>query len=452
MNRNFHPKSINPNVNLMMKRFTPFLFACAAALLLIRCDDDEASSPPKTTFTVDKTTGLANDTEFTFVVDEVSAGDISLLPYGTERPNLGGIRITSFKDGKATIKFKYEEVGTFEAVVVTNNHSADGESVKTSVSDAKTVTITSNRNEISDFSFEKASSVVIDQDDRTITIVVPYGTDVTALKAKFTASPFTTVTVGGTAQTSDATANNFTNPVTYSVKANDGTTVNYLVTVNITPVEQTFNVKGASGKVLEGDQKDKTFAGAVDNVAHTIVLYSPFGTPATAFDKIALTYEMEGKFSYLKFADKKLKQETSFDLNPNAATVKAYSQDSTGAGGTQDYMVYGTDAPKLNFSFPDLEPEVVGEVDGFTITLKVLKIAGTTFATYANILETPDNVSASENDLEYQDANGNWVPFSQYDEVDYTKNVTFRLPVYDDRLGSGVTYWATYKVSVLYLQ
>jgi hypothetical protein len=434
----------------MMKRFTPFLFACAAALLLVRCDDDEASSPPKTTFTVDKTAGLANDTEFTFVVDEVAAGDISLLPYGTARPNLGGIRITNFKDGKATIKFKYEEVGTFDAVVVTNNHSADGESVKSTLSDAKTVTISSDRKEISDFSFEKSTSTVIDQDDRTITVVVPYGVDVTSLKAKFTVSPFTTVMVGGTAQTSDGTTNDFSDPVTYTVKANDGTTLNYTVTVNVTPVEQTFAVKAASGKVLEGDLKDKTFTGAVDNVAHTIVLYGPVNTPATAFDKIALTYEMEGKFAYLKYDGKKLKQETAFDLNPDPAPVEAYSQDSTGAGGTQEYMVYGTDAPSLTFSFPGLAPLVVGEVDGFTITLKVLKTAGTSFATNAAILEAPAEVTASVNDLEYQDANGNWVPFSQGDFVDYTKNVNFRLPVYDDRLG--VTYWATYKVSVLYLQ
>ncbi|MBT1685074.1 hypothetical protein [Dawidia soli] len=436
----------------MMKRFTPFLFACAAALLLIRCDDDEASSPPKTTFTVDKTSGLANDTEFTFVVDEVNAGDISLLPYGTERPNLGGIRITNFKDGKATVTFKYEEVGTFEAVVVTNNHSADGESVKSTFSDPKTVTITSNRNEISDFSFEKSTSTEIDQAARTITVVVPYGTDVTKLKAKFTASSFSTVTVGGTAQTSDGTTNDFTNPVVYTVEANDGTTVNYTVTVDVTPVEQTFDVKAATGKVLEGDLKDKVLTGAVDNDNHTIVLYGPAGAPATAFDKISLNYEMAGKFSYLKFADKKLKQDTEFDLNPDAATVEAYSQDSLGTGGTQDYRVYATDAPKLNFRFPSLVPPVEGTVEDFTVTLKVLKIAGTEFSTEAWIEELPAGVTASANDLEYQDANGNWVPFAQGDMVDYAKNVTFRLPVTDSRLDGGVTYWATYKVSVLYLQ
>ncbi|MBT1708039.1 hypothetical protein KK062_07390 [Fulvivirgaceae bacterium PWU5] len=436
----------------MMKRFTPFLFACAVALLLIRCDDDEASSPPKSSFTVDKTSGLANDTEFTFVVEQVSAGDISLLPYGTERPNLGGIRITNFKDGKATVTFKYEEVGTFEAVVVTNNHTADGESVKSTFSDPKTVTITSDRKEISDFTFEKSTSTVIDQDARTITIVVPYGTDVTALKAKFAVSAFTTVTVGSTAQTSDGTTNNFTNPVVYTVKSNDGTSVNYTVTVNVTPVEQTFELKGATGKVLAGDLKDKVFTGAVDNDNHTIVLYGPAGTPATAFDEISLNYEMAGKFAYLKFDNKKLKQDTEFDLNPAAATVEAYSQDSLGAGGTQDYMVYGTDAPKLNFSFPSLVPSVEGTVDGFTTTLKVLKIAGTEFSTDAWIEELPAGVTASVEDLEYQDVNGSWVPFSPGDEVDYTKNVNFRLPVMDSRLDGGVTYWAMYKVSVLYLQ
>jgi hypothetical protein len=435
----------------MMKRFTPFLFACAVALLLIRCDDDEASSPPKSSFTVDKTSGLANDTEFTFVVDQVSATDISLLPYGTERPNLGGIRITNFKDGKATVTFKYEEVGTFDAVVVTTNHTADGESVKSAFSDPKKVTITSDRKAISDFTFEKSTSSVIDEDAHTITLVVPYGTNVTALKAKFSVSPFTTVTVGGTAQTSDGTTNNFTNPVVYTVKSNDGTSVEYTVTVNVTPVEQTFELKGVTGKVLAGDLKDKVFTGAVDNDNHTIVIYGPSGTPATAFDKISLNYEMAGKFAYLKYAGKKLKQDLEFDLNP-PVTVDAYSQDSLGAGGTQEYMVYGTDAPKLNFSFPDLTPEVVGTVDGFTITLKVLKIAGTEFSTVADIVSIADEANASLNDLQYQDANGNWVPFSQGDFVDYTKNVNFRLPVTDTRLDGGITYWAVYKVSVLYLQ
>jgi hypothetical protein len=91
-------------------------------------------------------------------------------------------------------------------------------------------------------------------------------------------------------------------------------------------------------------------------------------------------------------------------------------------------------------------------VDGFTATLKVLKIAGTEFSTDAWIEELPAGVTASVNDLEYQDANGTWVPFSPGDAVDYTKNVNFRLPVTDSRLDGGVTYWAMYKVSVLYLQ
>lgn len=435
----------------MMKRFTAFLLFCAAILVLSRCDDDEASSPPKTTFTVDKTSGLANDTEFTFVVDQVTASDISLLPYGTDHPSLGGIRITKFVDGKATVKFKYEQVGAFQAVVVTNNHSADGESVKSTLSDAKAVTITSDKKEIFEFSFEKSTSVAIDAAAKTITVAVPFGTDVTALKAKFSVSLFSTVMVGSTAQTSDATTNNFTNPVVYTIKSNDGTSVNYTVTVNVTPVEQTFNIKGATGKVVGGDAKDRVLPGSVDNVGHTVVLYDTAGAPATRFDAVTLNYEMEGKFAYLKSGGKKLKQDTQFDLNP-FKTVEAYSQDSLGAGGKEDYRVFATDAPRLNFSFDGLSPQVKGDIDNFTITLKVLKIAGTALSTTADIEELPAGVTASESDLEYQDANGNWVPFSQGDVVDYTKNVNFRLPVTDSRLDGGVTYWATYKVSVIYLQ
>ncbi|WP_411677792.1 GLUG motif-containing protein, partial [Caproicibacter sp.] len=74
---------------------------------------------------------------------------------------------------------------------------------------------------------------VIDEDNHTIAVTVPKGTDVTKLVAKFTASDGTTVSVGTTRQVSETTVNNFTNPVTYTVKAADGTTQDYKVTVKV---------------------------------------------------------------------------------------------------------------------------------------------------------------------------------------------------------------------------
>lgn len=66
-----------------------------------------------------------------------------------------------------------------------------------------------------------------------ITAEVPFGTDVTALIADFTASTDATVEVGGTEQESGTTENDFTEPVEYVVIAENGMTNTYTVIVTI---------------------------------------------------------------------------------------------------------------------------------------------------------------------------------------------------------------------------
>ncbi len=63
-----------------------------------------------------------------------------------------------------------------------------------------------------------------------ITVVVPQTVELKNLIAVFTHSPDASVKVGNTAQTSGATKNDFSNPVTYTVTAQDGTTRTYTVT------------------------------------------------------------------------------------------------------------------------------------------------------------------------------------------------------------------------------
>ena len=73
-----------------------------------------------------------------------------------------------------------------------------------------------------------------------IAVTVPYGTDVTNLVASFTTTG-ASVSVGATAQVSGATANDFTNPVTYTVTATDSSTQDYTVTVTIAPAAPVVN-------------------------------------------------------------------------------------------------------------------------------------------------------------------------------------------------------------------
>src|ERR1700710_2476314 len=85
----------------------------------------------------------------------------------------------------------------------------------------------SSAKSITAFSFLKAGNAIpVDSTatiaGTTIQAFLPPGTDRTALKAAFSVSTGATLAVGTTAQTTEATPNDFTQPVSYVVKAEDG--------------------------------------------------------------------------------------------------------------------------------------------------------------------------------------------------------------------------------------
>jgi hypothetical protein len=69
--------------------------------------------------------------------------------------------------------------------------------------------------------------------DTNISLLVPFGTDVTKLIAEFTVSSLAKVTIQQVEQVSGVTSNDFTNPVVYTVTAEDGSTKEYLVKIEI---------------------------------------------------------------------------------------------------------------------------------------------------------------------------------------------------------------------------
>src|SRR4051812_2870971 len=102
-----------------MRRLLYYSLLCLLWVSVDSCKDDEAAAPPKPSFTVDKTSGLYNATEFTFTIDQVEGNSISLLPYGVDNPSFGGVTVpaSSFTNGKASVKFTYAKIGTYNAVV-----------------------------------------------------------------------------------------------------------------------------------------------------------------------------------------------------------------------------------------------------------------------------------------------------------------------------------------------
>ncbi len=112
---------------------------------------------------------------------------------------------------------------------------------------------------------------VINETTKSISVAVPYGTNVTAQIASFSTTG-TAVKISTVAQTSGITANNFTGPVTYIVTATDKTTATYTVNVavatNVAKAITAYSVSGADGTINE--------------TARTISVTVPFGTNVTA--------------------------------------------------------------------------------------------------------------------------------------------------------------------------
>jgi len=414
-----------------MRRILYYSLVCLLWVSVNSCKDDEASQPPTPTFTVDRTSGLYNSTEFTFTIDQVGSNAVSLLPYGAEQLNTAGILVpaSSFTNGKATVKFVYAQVGTFNAVVVANNHTGDGLSVKNSVSNPTVITITSNRTGVSDFTFDTSTKTVIDTTAHTIVVTVPYGTDVTKLTAKYTISDFATGSITGQAD--------YSSPKTFTVTAKNGTTKqDWTVTVNVTPVETDHSFKSASGTLTsKGAAKDRDIPGYVDNTGHVIVLYDTAGVPASYYDSVALHLPLNNTFGYAKIGTHKIADKYLVNLTSDQ-TVTAVAQDSSRV----DYKLGFRQAPWLTVSFPALNPVVSGTNDAsFAVNMNVLK--GTTIGA---LKPTLDFGGATIGQIKIDKGSDPAINFNAGDTVDFTKPVTFIVPVTD----GGVTYNVKYTVTL----
>ncbi|MGL1885508.1 MAG: FG-GAP-like repeat-containing protein [Reichenbachiella sp.] len=94
----------------------------------------------------------------------------------------------------------------------------------------------SEETDFSTYEFEsEVNQGAVNLDNHTIEIEVPTGTDISDLVASFILSDGSIATVGSLIQVSSTTSNNFTNPITYTVTAEDGTTTqDWVVTVTKT--------------------------------------------------------------------------------------------------------------------------------------------------------------------------------------------------------------------------
>ena len=133
---------------------------------------------------------------------------------------------------------------------------------------------------------------MIDETAKTVTVNVPFGTDVTSLVADFSVSGVAT-TVNGVEQESGVTANDFEDPVAYTVKAEDNSTTDYTVTVivgtsdakEITAItiagQISFNISGTDITVVMPSGADPS--SLTPDITHTGASINPASGTAQDF-------------------------------------------------------------------------------------------------------------------------------------------------------------------------
>jgi hypothetical protein len=122
----------------------------------------------------------------------------------------------------------------------------------------------------------------IEKEARTIALVVPPGTDPTALVAVFV-STGEQVTVGGVQQESGRTPNDFSRPLEYVVEGSDGQSVSYVVNVTVLPP------LGQEKAITQFSFLTPLVSGTIDESRHSITAVVPRGTDRSSLVAVFTT-------------------------------------------------------------------------------------------------------------------------------------------------------------------
>jgi hypothetical protein len=177
------------------------------------------------------------------------------------------------KDADGNYQYSGSTTVDFSDTVIYNIIAEDATVAKWKVIALPGQTPLSNQANITAFHFYISNELVdINQKDQAINVKVPHGTDLLNDTAYFTLSAQATAEILNSIQQSGVTVNDFSNPVTYTVTAQDGTTKEWTVTATIaknTAAEITaFKINGQRISTIDAD-------------AHTIRIIMPKGTSVT---------------------------------------------------------------------------------------------------------------------------------------------------------------------------
>jgi hypothetical protein len=170
---------------------------------------------------------------------------------------------------------------------------------------------------------------VIDETKKEITITFAPFTEIASLSAVFQVSPLATVSVGTVSQQTAITTNNYTNPVIFTVQAEDGTKVNYKVTATVTKSsEKKLLTFGFRKSVNNSVNVPEDVYGCVKNTNITLyTVATDLNAPNTVSMIPSFTVSNGAKLLIdgVEFESEK----TSYKFSSNATSITVKAQDGT---------------------------------------------------------------------------------------------------------------------------
>lgn len=223
-----------------MKKNQIFAFFLLAILSIFGCqkNEDNSANPPEESKSSEKQIQSFTVNSIVATIDENTKIVALLLPYGSDVSKLSPVIVISDKASVTPIS----GIGVdFTDPVVYTVKAEDGTTVN------YTVQVAVEKNDaksILSFVFPSLGNIsAIAGSDNTLHIEVPFGTDVTRLV------PEITISTGAICSPKSGVEVDFTNPVTYTVKAEDGTTKEYTVKVDVAPANNEItSINGDSFK------------------------------------------------------------------------------------------------------------------------------------------------------------------------------------------------------------
>ena len=266
------------------KNFFSFFFIFILSLYVYGCNGGGASSSGSSAkaITAYSIAGPNGVVKATFSGSTISA----TMPYGTNLTNLVATFTTTGSSVAVNNTTQHSGVtpNNFTNPVIYTVTASDGSTNNYTV---KITDASIDAKWINTFSLETSNGLVpASITGNNINATVPAGTDLTRLIAQFTYIG-SNVKVGSAIQQSGITSNDFTNPITYTVTAADGTSLNYVVTVKVAGQ----NANSITYFALTSQQiPHETATGVI--TGNNISVTMPYGT--TDLTKLVATYVTDG--------------------------------------------------------------------------------------------------------------------------------------------------------------